>query len=285
MNTKRRSAYRCFLLGLILFGGVGSFVRFINDIDIYDSGRTYVFRQKETWPPNMTQSGYDYLVRLPKGYTDFGTPHPLIIYLHGAGETGKDVEILRDMDVYYFGQGIFTQEDASRPSGGEPLEAEGYRPPRLRGFSFIVVSPMTPKHGWEPKQVIRLLDELLDKNTRRWNIDPSRIYLTGFSMGGFGTFRTAAAYPDRFAAVVPVAGGGDVAHAERLKHIPLWVFHGDADNVVPIKGSQEMIDAIKTEGGRECRMTVYPNAGHGINARVYRDKEVYNWLLKQHSIP
>jgi predicted peptidase len=260
MKTKRHPVYRWFLTGLILFGGIGSLLRITDDLDIYDSGRTYAFRQKETWPPNTTRSGYDYLVRLPRGYTDFGTPRPLIIYLHGAGETGRDVGILRDMDVYHFGHS--SQEK----------------------FPFIVVSPMTPKHGWEPGQVIQLLDELLDKNTRRWNIDPTRIYLTGFSMGGFGTFRTAAAYPDRFAAVVPVAGGGDVAHAGRLKHLPLWAFHGDADDVVPVKGSQDMIDTIQAEGGRDCRLTVYPNAGHGILPSVYRNKELYHWLFKQQSI-
>jgi len=263
MKTNHRSMYRYFLTGLILFGGVGSLLRFIDDFDIYDSGRTYVFRQKEIWPPNTTRSGYDYLVRLPKGYTDFGTPHPLIIYLHGAGETGKDVEILRDMDVYHFAHGHFRPEE----------------------FPFIVVSPMTPKHGWEPKQVIQLLDELHDKNTRRWNIDPNRVYLTGFSMGGFGTFRTAAAYPDRFAAAVPVAGGGDVVHAGQLKSLPLWAFHGDADNVVSIKGSQDMVDTIQSEGGRDCRLTVYTNAGHGIPSRVYRDKELYIWLLQQRAYP
>ena len=257
MKTQRHPVYRYFLTGLILFGGIGSFVRFIDDLDIYESGRTYVFRRKETWPPNTTQSGYDYLVRLPRGYTDFGTPRPLIIYLHGAGETGKDVAILRDMDVYHFGHS--SQEE----------------------FPFIVVSPMTPKHGWEPKQVVQLLDELLDQTTRRWNIDPLRIYLTGFSMGGFGTFRTATAYPDRFAAVVPVAGGGDVAHAGQLKDLPLWAFHGDADDVVSVKCSQDMIDAIQAEGGCECRLTLYPNAGHGIPARAYRDKELYLWLLQQ----
>ena len=260
MKTNRHPIYRCFLMGLILFGGVGSLMRFIDDIDIYSSGRTYVFRQQQTCPRNATQSGYDYLVRLPRGYTDFGTPHPLIIYLHGAGETGKDVEILRDMDVYHFAYGHFSPEE----------------------FPFIVVSPMTPKHGWEPRQIVQLLDELLDKNTRRWNIDQTRVYLTGFSMGGFGTFRTAAAYPDRFAAVVPVAGGGDVAHAGRLKHLPLWAFHGDADDVVPIKSSQEMIDAIQAEAGRDCRLTVYHNAGHGIPPRVYRDKELYTWLLRHY---
>ncbi|MCL2622573.1 MAG: prolyl oligopeptidase family serine peptidase [Planctomycetaceae bacterium] len=262
MKMKRRSLYQCFLTGLILLGGVGSLLRFIDDFDIYDSGRTYVFRQNETWPPNTTRSGYDYLVRLPRRYTDFGTPHPLIIYLHGAGETGKDVAILRDMDVYHFAHGHFSPEE----------------------FPFIVVSPMTPKHGWEPRQVVQLLDELLDKNARRWNIDSTRIYLTGFSMGGFGTFRTAAAYPDRFAAVVPVAGGGDVGHAGQLKHLPLWAFHGDADDVVSIKGSQDMIDAIQSKGGHECRLTIYPNTGHGIPPNVYRNKELYIWLLKQHSM-
>jgi predicted peptidase len=283
MKTNRFSIYRCFLAGLVLFGVTASFLRFVDDVDIYNSGRTYVFRQKETGPPNMTQSGYDYLVRLPQGYTDFGTPHPLIIYLHGAGETGKDVEILKDMDVFYYAQGGM-QEEKSQPSEGEPWGGEADCPPRFWGLGFIVVSPMTSKHGWEPKQIVQLLDELLDKNTRRWNIDPDRVYLTGFSMGGFGTFRTAAEYPERFAAVVPVAGGGDVATADRLKHLPLWAFHGDADEVVAMKNSQKMIDAIEANGGRQCRLTVYSNAGHGIPPRVYQQKELYIWLLKQHSI-
>ena len=203
---------------------------------------------------------YEYLLHFPPGYTDFNAPRPLLIFLHGAGETNKGLDVLRKCDVWHYVQGHVEASD----------------------FPFIVVSPTTPKHGWEPRRIVALLDELLYDKTKRWQIDETKIYLTGFSMGGFGTFRTACEFPDRFAAVVPVAGGGEVENAVKLKDVPTYAFHGDADDVVPYECSAKMIEAVKTSGNTNARLTTLHGAGHGIAGDVYRNPELYRWLRAQH---
>ena len=155
------------------------------DLQTYFFGSTIVVRKLSLYQ-------YDYLLHLPRGYHDFGK-RPLIIFLHGAGETGKDVRTLQQLDIVHYAKNSVPPKD----------------------FPFIVVSPITPKHGWDSKHVVAFLDQFLADNRFRYNIDTSRIYLTGFSMGGFGTFQTACDFPDRFAAIVPLAGGGDPAKAAR----------------------------------------------------------------------
>lgn len=220
------------------------------DVDTYFNGSTITYRNSAT---------YDYLFHFPKGYHDFGGRRPLIIFLHGAGETGKDVNVLRKLDIYHYANGEIDPKD----------------------FPFLVVSPMTPKHGWEPRRIVRLLDELLADERFRYRIDPNRVYLTGFSMGGFGTFRTACEYPERFAAIVPLAGGGEPELAEKLKNVPTWAFHGNADKVVDYECSQKMIEAMQELNHDNVRLTTLEGAGHGIPELVYNRTELYRWLLEQ----
>lgn len=112
-------------------------------------------------------------------------------------------------------------------------------------------------------------------------IDPDRVYLTGFSMGGFGTWQTACFNPSRFAAIAPLSGGGDVDQAERLANMPIWAFHGADDEVVPLSSSQAMVEAVRKCGGR-VEFTVYPGCGHGeCCERAYRDDLLLEWLLAQ----
>jgi predicted peptidase len=123
--------------------------------------------------------------------------------------------------------------------------------------------------------VIALLDEVQSK----YKVDPDRVYLTGLSMGGFGTWETATQYPERFAAIVPICGGGRPYTVARLKNLPTWVFHGEKDNVVPIKRSEEMVDALKKAGG-DVKFTRYPEAGHDSWTETYNNPELYDWFLK-----
>jgi len=219
------------------------------DLKTWCFGSTFVVRT--TFP-------YDYLLHLPRGYHDFGK-RPLIVFLHGAGETNQDVRVLRKLDIFHYANGTVPTSD----------------------FPFIVISPVTPRHGWDSRRVITFLDEFLSDNRYRYNIDTSRIYLTGFSMGGFGTFHVACDYPDRFAAIVPLAGGGDPERAESLLTVPTWAFHGDADEVVAYELTEKMITAMQELNHPDVRLTRLHGAGHGIPESVYTKPELYQWLLKQ----
>ena len=194
---------------------------------------------------------FNYLLALPKDYTQQKS-WPLVLFLHGAGERGDELKLVKK-----------------------------HGPPKLidngKAFPFIVVSPQCPKDvWWEPIELTALLDEIIKNN----NIDEDRIYLTGLSMGGFGTWRLAAHSPDRFAAIAPICGGGEPYWTRRFPHLPTWAFHGAKDRVVPLERSQEMIDAVKKNGGLP-KLTVYPEAGHDSWTETYNNPQLYEWLLAQ----
>ena len=192
-----------------------------------------------------------YLLYLPKDY-DPKAAWPLVLFLHGSGERGDDLE-----------------------------QVKKHGPPKLiaagREFPFIVVSPQCPKDkSWEPFELTVLLDDLCEK----YKVDPDRIYVTGLSMGGFGTWSLAAYTPKRFAAIVPICGGGDTAIARRLAHLPVWVFHGAKDTAVSLERSEKMVEALKQKGGN-VKFTVYPEAAHDSWTETYENPELYTWLLEQ----
>lgn len=194
----------------------------------------------------------DHLLYLPGGYGDTEEEWPLILFLHGSGERGEDLEKVK--------------------LHGLPAELE-----KGRSLPAIVVSPQCPlETRWDVKALKLLLDDLL----RRYRVDPDRVYLTGLSMGGFGTWALAAAYPDYFAALAPVCGGGDPETAKAMRHIPQWVFHGVDDEVVPIRRSEEMVEALEAAGA-EVRFTRYPDVGHDSWTATYAKPELYEWLLGQ----
>ena len=236
----------------LLWLAVSTFVvlRIVFDVSTYFIGSTLAVR-------TVPSDTYEYLLHFPPGYTDFGKPRPLILFLHGASGTNKGLDHLKEHDFWYCIKGHIAAKD----------------------FPFIVVSPTTPKHGWEPQQVKRLIEHIVHDHSKRYRIDPNRIYLTGYSMGGFGTFRTACAYPEMFAAIVPVAGGGEPEQAGNLKNVPTWAFHGDQDEVVPYDHSAKMIDAMKEAGNTDARLTNLHGAGHGIVGEVYQNPELYPWML------
>ncbi len=122
---------------------------------------------------------------------------------------------------------------------------------------------------------------LVDDVAARYKVDKDRIYVTGLSMGGFGTWAFAAAFPDRVAAIIPICGGGNPADAKKLKELPIWVFHGAKDPVVPSSRSEAMIKALKEAGASKVKFTLYPEAGHDAWTATYKNPEVWEWLLKQ----
>jgi predicted peptidase len=144
-------------------------------------------------------------------------------------------------------------------------------------FDFIIVSPQCPNDIWWPEQTDVLIS-LFDDIETKYRVDTDRIYLTGLSMGGFGTWSLTERYPQRFAAIAPICGGGERYAANRLKDVPVWAFHGAKDNVVPVARSQEMVDAVKKAGG-DAKLTIYPEAEHDSWTQTYDNPQLYEWLL------
>jgi predicted peptidase len=192
-----------------------------------------------------------YLLYLPDDY-ERQPAWPVLLFLHGAGERGDDLALVKL-----------------------------HGPPKLieagKKFPLIVVSPQCAAgRWWESFELAALLDEIGEK----YKVDQDRIYVTGLSMGGFGTWSLAAYQPKRFAAIVPICGGGQPLLAHLLAHVPAWVFHGAKDSVVPLERSQRMVDALKQSGGN-VQFTVYPEAGHDAWTETYANPKLYEWLLQQ----
>ena len=198
----------------------------------------------------------DYLLYLPQGY-DPDDKWPLILFLHGAGERGDDLNKVQTQGLpknLYYG----------------------------RDIPFVVVSPQCPEdHTWDMhhSDLVALLEYVLET----YPIDPDRVYLTGLSMGGYGTFHFAYRYPGYFAAIAPICGGMpwlvDVDRsAETLKDMPTWVFHGSVDSIVPISESQRMVDALK-KADNSVKFTVYPDLDHDSWTVTYDNPELYDWFL------
>lgn len=204
-----------------------------------------------------------YLIYYPPGYdTSPGKKWPMILFLHGSGERGKDLELVKR-------------------NGPPKLIAEN------KDFDFVIVSPQCPElEDWSNDALVALLDEVVANN----RIDADRIYLTGLSMGGWGVWNLAIEYPGRFAALAPVCGRverNNPAKASRLKNLPVWVFHGALDAVVPVTESDRMVTALR-EAGALVRFTVYPEAGHDSWTATYNNPELYTWFLthtRSHEAP
>jgi predicted peptidase len=198
-----------------------------------------------------------YLLYLPADYgKDPAKRWPVILFLHGSGEAGNG-----------------TTEVGKTRIHGPPKIADAEK----GKFGFVVVSPQNPpKQRWEPAAVKALLDDVLAHYKQA---DPDRVYLTGLSLGGFGSWATATAYPDAFAAVAPVCGGGNPSAADRIKNLPIWVFHGDLDKAVPVDLSVKMVDALKAAGAKDVQFTRYPDKPHDCWTATYENPKLYEWFL------
>ncbi len=195
----------------------------------------------------------DYLLHLPPG----DQPQPLLLFLHGRGESRGPLSLVAK-----------------------------WGPPRMiaRGemLPFIVVSPQCPAADqWSSATQQRRLVELLDHIMANHPVDGQRVYLTGLSMGGYGSWTLAAAHPERFAAVVPICGGGRVEDAFKLVEVPIWTFHGDQDAAVPLARSVEMVEAIQASGGKKIRFTKLEHVGHNSWSSAYALPDLYAWMLQQ----
>lgn len=203
----------------------------------------------------------DYVVFVPSDY-DGTKEYPVILFLHGSGET----------------------------KGGQKMPVEQGIGPHVKRyektFPAFVVIPQSEKRTWQAesedgKRAMAMLDAVM----KEYKIDPTRQYLTGLSMGGYGTWSHAAAYPDRWACFVPVCGGvrnsADVAAtAEKVKGIPCWCWHGTADTAVKVEKSRELIEAMK-KAGAEPRYTELEYVGHNSWDAAYATPELIAWMMKQ----
>ncbi|HLH53471.1 MAG TPA: dienelactone hydrolase family protein [Verrucomicrobiae bacterium] len=207
-----------------------------------------------------------YLLFKPKGYDPSSTKRwPLMLFLHGAGERGTDL---------------------SKVTVHGPPKIVAEHP----DFPFILVSPQCPPGQiWADEPLIGLLDETI----AHLKVDPRRVYLTGLSMGGYGTWSLGTKYPERFAAIAPICGGGNLItlllaegpRANALKSLGVWAFHGGKDPVVPVVESERIVELLKKIGTRDVKLTVYPEAGHDAWTETYKNPELYDWLLKHEREP
>ena len=203
-----------------------------------------------------------YLLSLPSDYKDSGDKRwPLMLFLHGAGERGNDVQ-------------------RAAIHGPLSLVKQGTNLP------FIIVAPQCPSGQiWENEPLLQLLESV----EKKYRVDQKRIYLTGLSMGGYGTWKLGLAHPDKFAAIAPICGGcnmievilGPRDKADAFKTLPIWAFHGAKDDVVPLSESERVVDGLRRGGVKEVKFTVYPEAKHDSWKEAYKTPALYEWLLSK----
>jgi len=197
------------------------------------------------------QVGGYYLLYLPAQYeTDPDRRWPTLVFLHGSGERGDDLDLVK--------------------LHGPPKRIE-----QGVDLPFIVIAPQCPAdEQWDPDMVVALLDHVAAEH----RVDPAQVYLTGFSMGGLGTWATAAVCPDRFAAIAPICGPSLWCDYRGLARLPIWCFHGKWDPAVPLEQSREMVRRVQEAGGR-VRFTVYRDAEHDCWTETYENPALYDWFL------
>lgn len=203
--------------------------------------------------PTAADSKLGYLLYLPQNYGQSKERFPLLLFLHGSGERGSDVLLVKK-------------------HGPPKLIAQGQQMP------FVVVSPQCPdKQRWEPDLLLALLDDV----SKKYSIDSARVYVTGLSMGGSGTWGLIAAAPDRFAAAMPICGrsGDPSAVVEKATKLPVWIVVGDRDNKQLVENCIEM-EKLLQERKADVKLTLMHGVGHDSWTQTYATPEIYDWFLR-----
>lgn len=202
------------------------------------------------------KADYNYLLYLPKDYSEQTKNYPLVIYLHGGSHTGNDLDKLKEYGLPYL---VDIGND----------------------FDFIIASPQCPSNKyWSSDE---WFEPLYGKIVSEYRVDTNKVYLTGISMGGYGTYIVAMDHPDKFAAIVPLCGGcndSDTTRICNLKNIPIWAFHGTADDMIPISETERVVTALNRCKGN-IRFTKLEGEGHGIQYLYEKFHKMYKWMLKQ----
>ena len=207
---------------------------------------------------------YRYVVYVPHDY-DASKPSPAIVFLHGAGECGTD-------GLKHVGQGIGTaiMHDAS-------------------AWPFVVVMPQKPEVGKQWEDYDAAVMEMLKATEHEYTVDTNRVYLTGLSQGGHGTWTLGAKHADIWAAIAPICGYGNSGHdgkvevpdglVDRVKALPIWAFHGDADSAVSVEHTKKIIASLQAASA-DAKATIYPGVNHNSWDKAYREEHLGEWFLQ-----
>ncbi|MBO4733527.1 MAG: prolyl oligopeptidase family serine peptidase [Clostridia bacterium] len=199
--------------------------------------------------------GMKYTVSYPSSYSK-GKQYPIILFLHGAGSRGSDISLLKSNPYF-----LITD--------------------KIKDFPFITIAPLCHKNTWF--DLFETLKRFVLYFTESDYVDINRVYVMGASMGGYATWQLAMSMPERFAAVVPICGGGMYWNADRLVNVPVWAFHGEKDAIVFVDESKKMVKAVNNTGGK-AKLTIYPENGHDAWSDTYANRQVYSWLLTNTNI-
>jgi predicted peptidase len=212
------------------------------------------------WSGSFEQGNFGgnlpFLLRVPKDLKTGGKV-PLLLFLHGAGEKGDDNKKQLKHD----------------PTKLAPKDVFEKNP-------MIVVAPQCPADQFWSGEPLESVIKLVKDLQKELPVDSDRIYITGLSMGGYGTWGALAMEPRLFAAAVPICGGGDPGAVKKFDKVPIWAFHNDGDPTVGVEGSRSMIAALK-KAGAEPKYTEYPSPQHDAWTRTYKDPALWEWLLTQ----
>ena len=205
--------------------------------------------------------GLHYQLVLPAGYeTSPDVRWPLVLFLHGAGERG---------------------EDFSKVNIQNPMRRilQGWDPQALMLVPLCPAQP--PQLWWEER--LPMVSAMLDMVQEQYRVDVDRVSVTGFSMGGYGTMAIAGREPARFAAAAPICGGADFRQANRVGRakLPLWIFHGDADPIIPLDEAHHIVNLLKYTGHTNYQLTIYPGVDHDSWNQTYTRDDFWQWLLAQ----
>ena len=210
----------------------------------------FVSKGEETLPIK-NKTTYNFLLHIPENGKATGKL-PVIVFLHGKSLSGTNLEKVKKYGVLY-------------------AKNRGHELPNA-----IIVAPQTNK-GWNPDHVMEVIDYVLDN----YHADPSRVYVCGMSMGGYGTMHVAGKYPDRIAAAVAICGGGNVTDACNLTKVPIWIQHGSADRAVPASESKKIFNAIKRcNKDADATLTIIRGGTHGSVEKLFHQDAIYDWMMK-----
>ena len=217
------------------------------EVSMIESQHTFKAGSKE-------QKDLDYILYLPDDIDIKMKDYPLVLFLHGAGERGSDLELVKFHGI-------------------PKLISEG------KTFPFITIAPQCPKEGyWDRPEYVSSLISLIKEVEDNHRVDSKKIYGTGLSMGGLGTLAIALEKPELFSAIIPVCGGAEMDNIQRLNQLPIWLFHGDRDDVHPVNNSIIIFQALNSTNDHAF-LTVYGGVDHDSWTQTYENQDIYSWML------